>query len=52
MSAPFVDVVKTGAPILELPLVLAAVSVPVVNVPVLLLVLLMAEPVGGNWTRI
>lgn len=47
-----VDAPETVAPVLELPLALTLVSVPPDDVTVLLLVALIAEPLGGNWARI
>ncbi len=47
-----VDALETVAPVLELPLAVALVSVPPADVTVVLLVVLIAEPLGGNWARI
>ncbi len=43
-----VDALETVVPLLELPLAVALGSVPPADVTVVLLVVLIAEPLGGN----
>ena len=46
--APTVDALETVAPAPELPLALEVASVPLVDVPVLVIVVLITDPLGGN----